>query len=89
MSRTVPLFTSEEQYKILPPFFPWKEISYQVNVTNKASFRESLKDIIERPESEYLEKQRLIEKYMHLLDHQQPYQFDRYMTEFAEQLGYQ
>jgi hypothetical protein len=89
MSRTVPIFTSEEQYKILPPFFPWREISYTVNVTNRKSFRESMKDIMDRPESEYLEKQRLIEKNMHILDHRQPYQFDRFMTEFAERLGFQ
>jgi Exostosin family len=88
-SRTIPLFTDEEQYNILPSFIPWREISYLVNVTTQESFEESLQDILSRPPSEYLEMQRLIGQYVHIFDHKTVYQFDAYMADFAARLGFQ
>lgn len=90
LSRTIPLFTDARQYPLLPPFVPWRKLSYIVNVTSRSAFKESLKDIlIARPASEYQEKRRLIEDYMHLFDHRQIYQFDAYMAEFAKRLSIQ
>jgi hypothetical protein len=89
LSRTIPLFTNEEQYKILPPFYPWREVSYLVNVTDYNSFFASIDDILSRPQSEYVEKLQLIDDHMHLIDHKQPFQFDGYMAELARRLGLQ
>jgi hypothetical protein len=89
MSHTIPLFTNEEQYKILPSFYPWKQVSYLVNVTSKDSFLASIENILSRPHSEYLEKKRLIKEKMHLLEHKRPYQFDLHMAELAQRLGLQ
>jgi hypothetical protein len=89
MSYTIPLFTNEEQYKIVPPFYPWKEVSYSVNVTDHDSFFASIDDILSRPEAEYEEKIELIKANMHILDHTQPYQFDLHMVELARRLGLQ
>jgi Exostosin family len=89
MSETIPLFTNEEQYRILPSFYPWKEVSYFVNVTDQGAFFASIDDIMSRPESEYLEKMRLIKENMHILDHRQPYQFDRHMADLARRLDLQ
>lgn len=88
-SRTVPLFTDEQQYKILPSFIPWKQISYLVNATTEESFGESLQYILSRPQAEYLEMQRLIGQYLHIFDHKLVYQFDAYMADFAVRLGFQ
>lgn len=89
MSRAIPLFTDQHQYEILPPFVPWKDLTYLVNVSNQESFAASLKDILSRPASEYREKRRLIEDYMHMFDHRKLYQFDAYMAEFATRLSLQ
>jgi hypothetical protein len=89
MSYTIPLFTNEEQYKILPSFYPWKDVSYLVNVTNKRSFLASIDDILSRPQTEYLDKIRLIKENMHKLQHKRPYQFDLHMAELARKLKLQ
>ncbi len=84
LSRTVPLFTNPAQYDILPNFVPWRKLSYLVNVSTKDCFEESVAYVLSRPESEYQEKLRWIDEYMHFFDHSQIYQFDAYMTEFAK-----
>jgi hypothetical protein len=89
MSRSVPIFTAPEQYDILPKFYPWKDVSYSVNVSNRESFTKDIEDLLGRPESEYQEKLRLIEENMHLLNHSQRFQFDGHMAELARQLRHQ
>lgn len=87
LSRTIPLFTDKRQYSVLPPIVPWEKLSYLVNATTRQSLHKSLDTILARPESEYREKQRLLEEYLPILDHKQVYQFDAYMTEFAKHLN--
>lgn len=89
LSHSVPLFTSHEQYKILPPFFPWREVSYLVNISSKDKFLESINHILSRPQSEYLEKIQVIKDNIHILDHKRPYQFDLHMADLARKLGLQ
>lgn len=88
MSRSVPIFTAQEQYDILPTFYPWRNVSYFVDVSNKESFTKGIEDLLNRPESEYEEKLRLIEENMHLLNHTQQFQFDGHMAELARKLGH-
>jgi hypothetical protein len=88
-SRTIPLFTDEEQYRILPSFVPWREMSYLINVTTSESFHSSMDYVLSRPPSEYLKMQRLIGQYIHIFNHELPYQFDAYMADFAVRLGMQ
>jgi hypothetical protein len=89
LSGTVPLFTDEEQYRILPNFIPWTEISDFVNVSTYEAFSESLNRILRRSESVYDEKQRLINKYTDVLNYSSGVTFDWYMAEFATILGVQ
>lgn len=89
MSRSVPIFTAQEQYDILPSFYPWREVSYFVNVSNKEDFLKGIDGILARPEAEYEEKIRLIDEHMHLLNHTRQYQFDGHMAEVARKLGHQ
>jgi hypothetical protein len=87
MTRTVPIFTSEEQYKILPPFYPWREVSYLIEVKDRVTFQQEVKKLLDRPQHEYEEKLRKIDQYMYLLNHKMPYQFDGHMAQLADRLG--
>lgn len=89
LSHAVPLFTNEMQYKILPPFFPWKRASYFVNVSGKHEFLASINYILSRPQTEYDEKIQVIEDNKHILNHKMPYQFDLHMGSLASRLGLQ
>eukprot|EP00934_Nitzschia_sp_Nitz4_P009030 Nitzschia sp. Nitz4//scaffold117_size69655//64527//65705//NITZ4_006032-RA/size69655-processed-gene-0.94-mRNA-1//1//CDS//3329533675//9020//frame0 len=86
MSGTIPLFTNERQYDVLPPFVPWRDVSYLVNVSTREAFVQSLNEILALPESVYKEKMKIVDDYRYLLDHTQIYQFDAYMAEFARRL---
>jgi hypothetical protein len=89
LSRTIPLFTDPRQYDLLPPFVPWRDLTYLVNVSTRQAFEQSLKSIQSRPASDYQKKRRLIEDYMYLFDHRQIYQFDAYLAKFATRLSLQ
>lgn len=89
MSRTVPIFTNEVQYEIVPSFYPWKSVSYLVNISTPEAFQISIKSILERPANEFDEKLEAIEDNMYLLNHTKPYMFDRFMAEFARELKFQ
>jgi hypothetical protein len=89
MSRSIPIFTALEQYDILPQFYPWKQVSYYINVSNKEDFLKDINDLLNRPESDYQAKLRIIDENMHLLNHTLPFQFDGHMSELAQKLGYQ
>jgi hypothetical protein len=87
MSRTVPIFTSEEQYKILPSFYPWREVSYLIELDDRSTFEINVRKLLARPQHEYEEKLRKIDQYMYLMNHTLPYQFDGHMAELADRLG--
>lgn len=89
LSRTIPLFTDPQQYDLLPPFVPWRNLTYLINVSTRSQFDKSLQHLLSRPPSDNEMKRQLIEDYMHLFDHRQIYQFDAYMTEFAKRLSLQ
>jgi hypothetical protein len=89
MSRTIPVFTNEIQFDILPPFFPWRNVSYIVNVSNRDAFKDAIYHIMARPVSDYDAKLKIIDENMHLLEHARPYMFDRFMAEFARELKLQ
>jgi hypothetical protein len=89
LSGTVPLFTDEAQYHILPDFLPWKELSHLVNVSSFDAFGKSLDAILNLPSQDYEEKLRLIAHYRDLVDHTSHVVFDRYMAEFAIRLNLQ
>jgi hypothetical protein len=86
-SGTVPLFTNEEQYKILPDILPWREFSYLVNATSFDSFQASLERLLDLPESDYIEKARLIERFQPVFQPQHIFQFDRMMASLATKLN--
>ena len=86
MTETIPLFTNEQQYNILPNFIPFREMSYLINVTTKEAFYESLDTILELPESEYQQKLNLIRQYAPYFDHTHVARFDGYMSAFAKAL---
>jgi hypothetical protein len=83
ISGTVPLFTSEEQYKILPDFIPWRDLSYLINVSSYQAFSNDLRDILRRPESEYQDKLRRIAQYRDVLDYTKKGPLELYMAKFA------
>jgi Exostosin family len=87
LSRTIPIFTAEEQYKILPSFYPWKEVSYLIEVSNRTTFQEEVEKLLNLPTKEYEEKLKKIDQYMYLLNHTLPYQFDGHMADLANKLG--
>lgn len=93
LSKSVPLFTHPEQYKILPDLgegvLPWQDLSYFVNVSSRASFEGSLKSLLSKSDDEYQQMQQNIAHYQHILDHRQGGQFDAYMTHFAKLLDIQ
>ena len=90
LARSVPIFTHPEQYNILPPFLPWKNMTYLVdNLSSPKAFHQQIQNILNRPESDYQHKLDLINYYMPLLDHKQIYQFDAYMAEIAVRMGFQ
>ena len=88
-SSTVPLFTNEEQYEILPNILPWKGLSYLINVSSFDEFQLSMEKLLSLPEADYEEKLRLIQRHQHILDPAKVYQFDRLMTLLATRLGFQ
>ena len=87
LTGTIPLFTNEAQYEVLPDFIPFRDFSYLVNVTSKEAFYESLKVILKEPESEYIRKRDRLEQYRMYYDHSHIARFDGYMTAFAEALN--
>jgi beta-1,3-galactosyltransferase 2 len=83
LSGTVPLFTDEKQYEILPNFMPWKNMSYFVNVSSFEEFSKSLEEILMQPEYLYGDKQKLIAEYRDWFNYSSGVPFDRYMAGFA------
>jgi hypothetical protein len=63
--------------------------SYGIDVSNRDTFKDAIHRIMEKPESDYAEKLKIIDQNMHLLNHTQPYMFDRFMAEFAKELKLQ
>eukprot|EP00747_Dinoflagellata_sp_TGD_P067266 gnl/TRDRNA2_/TRDRNA2_155192_c0_seq3.p1 gnl/TRDRNA2_/TRDRNA2_155192_c0~~gnl/TRDRNA2_/TRDRNA2_155192_c0_seq3.p1 ORF type:complete len:416 (-),score=29.86 gnl/TRDRNA2_/TRDRNA2_155192_c0_seq3:78-1325(-) len=80
LSGTVPMFTNPEQYKILPPYVPWKKISALINVDDKDTFRSSLKESV--PHYDALKN--AVDKYAPLVDWETPVPFEQYMWLFKQ-----
>jgi hypothetical protein len=82
----VPLLESMEQIKIAPPFIPWLDLLYFVDVSSEEKFHTSLHGILAKSDQEYQEKLANI-KYRDILDHTKGRQFDLYMKWFSEKLN--
>jgi hypothetical protein len=81
LSGTVPLFTREEQYDILPSWIDWKLLSYFVatgNTTNKREFLQSLESVLQDKEG-YKRRQEDILQNRKLFDWMTLHPFDTYM----------
>lgn len=85
-SGSIPIFTDKRQYDVIPKIFPWKDVSYLVNVTDATAFEEDILRIANDDET-YGKKLNLVSRTKHLWDYRQIYQFDRYMAEFARRTG--
>jgi len=87
LSSTVPIFTSPEQYKILPDWIDWKVLSVEVNLTSKDEFQKGLDPIIKDMDgSLYQEKLQHVVSNRDLLDWRSGIPFDAYMYMFQRKL---
>ena len=84
MSGTVPIFTDDQQYDILPQWIDWKLLSVQVNVSSEESFAQGLEDIFNN--TNYEEKRRHVLANRDLLDWRTGVAFDVYMYMFQRAL---
>lgn len=89
LSRTVPLFTNDFQYDILPPLVPWRKLTYLISVNNSREFYDSMDDVLSRKDAEYENLLTAIDYYMPIFNHTTIYRFDAYMAEFAKLQGIQ
>lgn len=79
LSGTVPIFTSKEQFDLMPPWFDWEHLSYFVPVANKTSFLRSLSKILAEDKSIYQTKLNNVLENSDLFDWETPIPFDTYM----------
>lgn len=84
LSGTVPIFTSDEQYAILPNWIDWKLLSVQVNMTTKDEFTIGLEHILNS--TDYAMKSRHVLANRDLLDWRTGVAFDVYMFMFQREL---
>jgi hypothetical protein len=89
VSGTVPLFTEEEQYNILPDFVPFREMSYFVDVSNEELFVAGMERLLNVSDAEYGEKLALVHKYSNRSNFVSGEPFDAYMAAFARKLDLQ
>jgi hypothetical protein len=89
LSGTVPIFTREEQYYILPKWINWRKLSYllplEAEKTNETTFLGSLYVILSDVDG-YREKHQTVLKNYHLFDYSTLYPFDTYMYMFQAEL---
>lgn len=81
LSNTLPVFTHEEQYTILPPFFPWKNMTMLANTTTPKAFIDSLLAI--RNASSNIQRLYRQANVTAIFDWSNPMLFETYMTAFA------
>eukprot|EP00449_Zooxanthella_nutricula_P018377 CAMPEP_0198545368 /NCGR_PEP_ID=MMETSP1462-20131121/63849_1 /TAXON_ID=1333877 /ORGANISM="Brandtodinium nutriculum, Strain RCC3387" /LENGTH=421 /DNA_ID=CAMNT_0044275747 /DNA_START=84 /DNA_END=1348 /DNA_ORIENTATION=+ len=48
LSGTVPIFTDERQYDILPPFVPWRNMSFLIDASDEDEFVDAIGGIMQR-----------------------------------------
>ena len=76
LSDTVPVITADRQYDILPPFFPWKQMSVFAPVwNNKTYFLSALAKAPVSTVAEFNAKHYIADK----LDWRNNYMFEQYM----------
>jgi len=85
MNGVVPVFTSHQQYDILPQWIPWRELSYFVDVSSKENFLTSVQQIAD-DERGYRLKHEAIMSFREMFDHRNRFLFDMYMQHFAESI---
>lgn len=51
LSGTVPMFTDEKQYEIVPPWLPWRNVSVLIDISDEAHFEASLRESLPRYEA--------------------------------------
>jgi Exostosin family len=78
LSGTVPIFTHQEQYDLMPEWIDWSQLSYFAPVTNKTTFLSSLHTILEDKEVS-ARKLKNVVKNSDLFDWETPIPFDTYM----------
>jgi len=78
LSGTVPIFTLQEQYNVLPNWIDWDKISYFVDVSNKTVFLSSI-DTILRDTPKYKQKLIAVLENRALFDWHTHVPFDAYM----------
>ena len=81
LSDAVPVFTHAEQYSILPPLFPWRDMTMLADVSSMSAFIESLLSF--RNASAATQRQNQIKNASVVFDWSNPTLFEKYMTAFA------
>lgn len=84
LSGTVPIFTNEEQYKILPSWIDWKLLSVQVSLENPPAFLSGLDHILSH--TDYDAKLQHVLDNRDLLDWHTGIPFDVYMFMFQRSI---
>ena len=82
LSGTVPVMTNEAQYKILPPFLPWRNMSLFASMHSKEAFLSSLRaQMLYRSDevARFNEDSRVAER----VDWEKPFLFEEYMRAFT------
>lgn len=80
LSGTVPIFTAPEQYEILPPYVPWKDMSVLVDISGPAKFAASLKRITPF----YKKLKKAVDEHAPLVNWDLPVPFEGYMKLFQQ-----
>jgi len=68
LSATVPIFVTEKQFGVLPPFVDWQHLSFFANGTDRAKFEQQIQLISQIDDNSYLTKLQLILEHQELLD---------------------
>eukprot|EP00525_Craspedostauros_australis_P011439 CAMPEP_0198109592 /NCGR_PEP_ID=MMETSP1442-20131203/1664_1 /TAXON_ID= /ORGANISM="Craspedostauros australis, Strain CCMP3328" /LENGTH=503 /DNA_ID=CAMNT_0043765331 /DNA_START=66 /DNA_END=1577 /DNA_ORIENTATION=- len=88
-SETVPVFTHEEQFRILPDFARFREMSYLVNVSSAEAFHDTIRPLLELTLEAYTAKLAIVKANARRVDITTGEPFDIYMAEFARKLRFQ
>jgi hypothetical protein len=85
LSGTVPIFTQEKQYDILPDWIDWSKVSYFADVTNQTAFLEAIDNILADQQG-YEEKLATLLENQGLFDWTTLTPFDTYMFMLSRHL---
>jgi Exostosin family len=78
LSGTVPIFTHQKQFDLMPEWIDWSQLSYFADVTDKTTFLSSLHTILEDKEVSERKLQNVVQN-SELFDWETPIPFDTYM----------